>query len=151
MNFGAINLLTWKKRFSQRVAAYVLSVFMLQIIAAGFCISTASAAHVSGATQQNVAKPHCMATTMKSEMLSSHESGMNDKKTVSHVCVHCDLPDLSFAADKLATTMDHGSVIFVFVSLLLPTQAINVADFSNLSPPLRTSLFSFDLNQRFRV
>lgn len=150
MFLNSINLLTWRKSLAQRAAAYVIAVFMLQMIAAGFCVPMASAAATQMEKQQTSKATHCMQSPMSQEM--SHEqsqASVND--TVEHVCTHCDLPDLSLLLDKQVQVLDSATPLILFIGLLPSLQTITIADFQNLSPPLRTSLFTFDLNQRFRV
>jgi hypothetical protein len=123
-----------------------MAVFMLQIIAAGFCVPAAVASPVSMVPQLASEMNHCKHSAMDKGVQLHSESD-----AVNHVCAHCDLPDLSINLDKQTFDLAHTALILQFVSLVPTVQTIVAPDFHNLSPPIRTSLYTFDLNQRFRV
>ncbi len=146
MSLRSLNFLIWNRLSSQRVAGYVLAVFMLQVVAAGFCVPMASAQSAAMEKHQLSEASHCMQSAMSQQM--SHD---REHEATTHVCTHCDLPDLAMALDKHVQVMDSGIALLWFVAVVPSVQTIAVTHFQNLSPPLRTSFFTFDLNQRFRV
>jgi len=140
-----MNLLAWRKSFSQRIAASVIAVFMLQVIALGFCVSTASATEIPMQMEQTAQMSHCDHSSMVQDKLMANET------QAEHICAHCDFPDVSLILDKQVLSLDDVTAALLYVVLIPSAQSVVVAEFSCLSPPLRTSLFTFDLNQRIRV
>jgi len=139
------NLFAWKKSFSQRIAASVIAVFMLQVIAVGFCVSTANATEMPMAMEQAAQMSHCDHSPMAQDMQMPNET------QAEHVCAHCDFPDVNLVLDKQVLSMDDVTSALLYVVLIPSAQSVVVVEFTSLSPPLRTSLFTFDLNQRIRV
>ncbi len=143
-----VKRLSWFKAMRPRVAASVMAVFMLQVIAAGFCMPSAAAAPVETAHEMMMA--HC--DTGSSAQVSTHQHSGDDE----HTCVHCDLPDVNLSVDKddahaLNHLLNQLALAQLFVAYA-PTVASTIARSSPfLLPPVRTSLDTFDLNQRIRV
>ena len=140
---SSLNLFTCAKPRLHRITTIVMAVFMMQVIAAGFCVTTASAAPFSMEVQHASDTDHCAGMNMDSAKPKSDKT--------EHACAHCDLPDVSVCLDKQASNIDYVDALFIFVALIPSTHALPVSDYQSLSPPLRTSLFTFDLNQRIRV
>jgi len=147
-------LISWRKFSRAHMASTVLLVFMLQVIAAGFCMPMANAAVGSKHSDAPVATSHHPMNTMnhcqgmKAESMSK---AAEQQPAAKHVCAHCDFPDINISLDKLSFDFDQATTVLFVVSVLPPAQTLSLPDFKNLSPPTRTSLFTFDLNQRFRV
>ena len=142
---GKANILfTRSKAAAKRISHLVLAVFMVQVIAAGFCVPMVSAAPV----KQVSSMEHCM--TGDTSM-----SGMQmDKSMSKHACAHCDLPDVSISLDKHVFSADDIAVDFVVVAIAATTDDVAVATFSDSPPDLlspQTSLTTFNLNLRIRV
>jgi len=152
--FGrAENISMLLKASAKRISALVLSVFMLQVIAAGFCVSTASASPV----QQVSAMEHCMVGNMKmySQMQDMDMSKMDmNQAMATHACSHCDMPAVNISFDK--HTFDVVDIVADFVVLaLVPTVSdVATATFVVSPPDLQTqytSLSTYNLNLRIRV
>jgi len=148
------HLMSWPKFSRARIAGSVLAVFMLQVIAAGFCMPMANAAVVSKHSDALVTASHHPMNTMnhcqgmKAENMSK---AAEQKPAAKHVCAHCDFPDINISLDKLSFDFDQATTLLFVINVLPPAQTLSLPDFKNLSPPTRTSLFTFDLIQRFRV
>lgn len=135
------------KATGQRISSLVLSVFMLQVIAAGFCVSTASATPVS----QVSAMEHCMIgnTSMPMQM-----QGMDHQKIVKHACSHCDMPDVNISFDKHSFDVANIVADFAVIALVPTVSDVVVATFVVSPPDLQyqyTSLTTYNLNLRIRV
>ncbi|MDQ7002861.1 MAG: hypothetical protein Q9N02_09290 [Ghiorsea sp.] len=131
------------KAAGQRISSLVLSVFMLQVIAAGFCVSTASATPVS----QVSAMEHCMTRNV-----SIH--GMNDQDVVKHTCSHCNMPDANISFDKHSFDVADIVADFVVIALVPTVSDVATATFVVSPPDLQhqnTSLTTYNLNLRIRV
>ena len=130
------------KAAAKRISSLVLAVFMLQVVAAGFCVPTSNATPV----QQASAMEHCMDKNMSM-------AGM-DKNKAEHACAHCDMPDVSISLDKHSFDVADIAADFVVVALVptvsdVPTATFVVSPPDLLSP--QTSLTTFNLNLRIRV
>jgi len=150
--FGRIkNLFKPAKASAKRISALVLSVFMLQVVAAGFCVSTASAAPV----QQVSAMEHCMVGNMKmSVQMQDMDMSKMDMTMETHACPHCDMPDANLSLDK--HTFDVSDIVADFIVVALVPMASDVAtETFVVSPPdlqtQYTSLTTYNLNLRIRV
>ncbi|MBN4060538.1 hypothetical protein JYT78_00555 [bacterium AH-315-I20] len=133
------------KAAGQRISGLVLSVFMLQVIAAGFCVPTVSAAPVSQASNME----HCMGSTMNMD-----EMNMMDESVVTHACAHCDLPDVSVSFDKHDVDNVSFAADFVVVAIVPTALDVETATFVVSPPDLQThytSLSTYNLNLRIRV
>ncbi len=148
MLYQSYNLFSWSKVAAKRATALFVAVFMLQIIAAGFCATMVGAAPA----QQVIAGAHCATS-------AQHLSGLNmanmdmSSKTTNYACPHCDLPDINVSFDKTTfTTADLSADYFLLA--MMPIADVVVITF-DASPPhlsqLRTSLHSYNLNLRIRV
>ncbi len=130
------------KVVAKRISGLVLAVFMLQVVAAGFCVPTASAASV----QQVSAMEHCMDKNMIM-------AGM-DKSKAGHACAHCDMPDVNIPLDKHSFDVADIAADFVVVALVPTVSDVPAATFVVSPPDLlspQTSLTTFNLNLRIRV
>ncbi len=130
------------KAGAKRISSLVLAVFVLQVVAAGFCVPTASAAPV----QQASAMEHCMDKNMSM-------AGM-DKSKAKHACAHCDMPDVSISLDKHVFTADDIAVDFVIVAMAATTLDMAEPTWAESPPDLlspQTSLTTYNLNLRIRV
>jgi len=145
MSLFSMGLLSWRKPLSQRVAVSVVAVFMLQVIAVGFCVSTAHATATPMVMAQSSDMNHCNHVSMAAE------KPMGNETQAEHVCAHCDFPDVNLVLDKQVLSFDDVTSVLLYVMFVPSVQSVEVEAFTNLSPPLRTSLFTFDLNQRIRV
>ncbi|MDQ6981183.1 MAG: hypothetical protein Q9M46_06860 [Ghiorsea sp.] len=144
--FGRIkNIFKPVKASAKRISTLVLSVFMLQVIAAGFCVPTVSAAPVSQASNME----HCIGSSM-----SMAEMSNMDKPMDVHACAHCDLPDVSVSFDKHDVDKISFAVVFVVVAIMPTALDVETAIFVVSPPDLQTqytSLTTYNLNLRFRV
>ena len=152
--FGRIrNLFTPTKTATKRISGLVLSVFMLQVVAAGFCVATASAAPV----QQVSAMEHCMAGNMQmsAQMQNMDMSTVDMNQSMSaHACSHCDMPDVSISFDK--HSFDAADIVadFVVIGHVPTVSDVATATFVVSPPDLQTqhtSLSTYNLNLRIRV
>ncbi|MCF6208329.1 MAG: hypothetical protein L3J61_02925 [Ghiorsea sp.] len=145
--FGHIkNIFMPLKASAKRISALVLSVFMLQVVAAGFCVSTASASPV----QQVSAMEHCMVGNMK---MPVQMQDMN-QAVASHACSHCDMPDANISFDKHSFDVADIAVDFVVLALVPTVSDVATATFVVSPPDLQTqytSLLTYHLNLRIRV
>lgn len=127
-----------------RVAASIMAVFMVQMVAAGFCMPSLSAAAVE--TSHEMMMSHCE-TSQATEIDHHHQSSDN-----AHSCIHCDLPDLSLTFDKDIQAFSHIAPDLLFVAFMPQLPSVSITGTSlYYSPPLRTSPVTFDLNLRIRV
>jgi len=146
---GKANILfTRSKAAAKRISHLVLAVFMVQVIAAGFCVPMASAVPV----QQVSSMQHCMTGDMP---MSEHASGMQmDKSMSQHACAHCDMPDISISFDKHSFDTADIAADFVVVALVPTVSDVATATFVVSPPDLQTqytSLSTYNLNLRIRV
>lgn len=146
---GKYNILfTRSKAAAKRMSSLVLSVFMLQVVAAGFCVTTASATPVP----QVSAMEHCMVGKMD---MSSQMQGMDMSQSMAtHACSHCDMPDVNIAFDKPTFDVADFSVDFVVVAILPTTSDIHIATYLDAPPDIGAAskqLTTFNLNLRIRV
>ncbi len=147
--FGRIqNLFKPAKASAKRISRLVLGVFMLQVVAAGFCVSTASASPV----QQVSAMEHCMVSSMQNaEHMQSMDTNQN---MVKHACSHCDMPDVNISFDKHSFDVADIVADFVVVALVPAVSDVATATFVVSPPDLQTqytSLTTYNLNLRIRV
>ncbi|MDQ6983605.1 MAG: hypothetical protein Q9M44_02710 [Ghiorsea sp.] len=152
--FGRIkNLFKPAKASAKRISTLVLSVFMLQVVAAGFCVSTSSASPV----QQVSAMEHCMVGNMK---MSVQMQGMDMSKmdmnqaVATHACSHCDMPDVNISFDKHTFDVTDVAADFVVLALVPTVSDVATATFVVSPPDLQTqytSLTTYNLNLRIRV
>lgn len=144
MLFSSLNLFADAKTRSQRITTAVMAVFMVQIFAAGFCVTTTSAAHAAPA--MTAVANHCAEMSMDMAAPQNSEQGKHAS--------HCDLPDASFILEKLSTS-DVDLSIQLYVLAVVPMAFdVEVSSFSTIPldlVPLRTDLSSFNLNLRTRV
>jgi len=142
---GKINILfTRSKLAAKRISSLVLTVFMLQVIAAGFCAPMVSVAPVKQVSMME----HCMTGGMSMADTSI------DKTMGAHACAHCDLPDVHLAVDK--HSIDAANLVMDLVVLAIVPTALDmkVLAFVDVSPGVLTpqnSLSTFYLNLRTRV
>ena len=149
---GKTNILFKRsKAAAKRISSLVLAVFMLQVVAAGFCVSTASAAPV----QQVSAMEHCMAGNMP---MSAQMQGMDmskmDMTMQAHGCSHCDMPDVNISFDKHSFDVADIAADFVVIALVPTVSDVPTATFVVSPPDLQTqytSLSTYNLNLRIRV
>ena len=143
--FGSIkNLFKPAKASAKRLSHLVLGVFMLQVIAAGFCVPTASAASVSQASNME----HCMTSSMDKQTMSM------DASMAKHACAHCDMPDVSVSFDKHDVDNVSFAVDFVVVAIVPTALDVEAGTFVVSPPDLQThytSLSTYNLNLRIRV
>jgi len=151
MAMGIFNLKTWRKSAMKRASSSVIAVFMLQMVAAGFCMPLLAAAPVSAPAMMSHTAHAAEMTHCMTEVKAQQHQHSDVDQTSTHTCAHCDLPDVNISMDKHLFSMDDMGSALLFVTHVAARQSIVVAHFQHLSPPLRTSLFSFDLNQRIRV
>ncbi|PCI02712.1 MAG: hypothetical protein COB79_01690 [Zetaproteobacteria bacterium] len=147
--FGQMkNLFTPAKTAAKRISGLVLSVFMLQIVAAGFCVTTASAAP----SQQVSNMEHCMVGNMQaSEKMSKMDINQN---MATHACSHCDMPDVSIAFDKHTFEAADMAAIAVVLAIVPTVSDVQVSTFLEAPPnilSLQNNLSTYNLNLRFRV
>ncbi len=143
--FGiSTQLFSRSKAAGKRISGLVLSVFMLQVIAAGFCVPTVSAASVSQASNME----HCMTSSMDKQTMSM------DASMAKHACAHCDMPDVNISLDKVSFNIADIAADF-FVVAIVPTALDVEANTFVVSPPdlqtHYTSLSAYNLNLRIRV
>ncbi len=146
---GKTNILFKRsKAAAKRISSLVLAVFMLQVVAAGFCVSTASAAPV----QQVSAMEHCMVGNMQ---MSAQMQGMDMSQKMSpHGCSHCDMPDVNISFDKHSFDVADIAADFVVIALVPTVSDVPTATFVVSPPDLQTqytSLSTYNLNLRIRV
>lgn len=146
---GKSNILfTRSKAAAKRMSSLVLSVFMLQVVAAGFCVTTASATPV----QQVSAMEHCMAGKMD---MTSQMQGMGmSQNMATHACSHCDMPDVNITFDKPTFDVADFAVDFVVVAIVYTISDIRIATCLGAPPDIGTvskQLTTFNLNLRIRV
>ncbi len=131
------------KAVSKRISGLVLGVFVLQVIAAGFCVSTASAAPMPQVSSEMA---HCMGGNM---------SGMDMHQGMAkHACSHCDMPDATISFDKHSFDVADWAAHFVVVALVPTVSDVQAATFVVSPPDLQTqytSLSTYHLNLRLRV
>ena len=118
MSLFSIGLLTWDKPRIQRVAVSVVAVFMLQVIAVGFCISAANATAAPMMMEQASKMNHCEHSSM------IQDKRMSNKTQAEHVCAHCDFPDLNLVLDKQVLSMDDVTSVLLYVVLVPSVQSI---------------------------
>jgi len=143
------NLFTWSKAVSRRVTHLVLATFMLQIVAAGFCVTLVNAAP----EKQLLAASHCNTASKQMSSMGMTHTAMDDK-AAAHACSHCDLPDVNITFEKTAfSTADFAADLFVLTTILNISD-VAMATFTESPPGLSTSLTplqTFHLNLRIRV
>ncbi|WP_038247206.1 hypothetical protein [Ghiorsea bivora] len=152
--FGRIkNLFSPAQATAKRISGLVLSVFVLQVVAAGFCVSTASAVPV----QQVSAMEHCFAGNMQTSV-QTQDIGMSkvdmNQSMVNHTCSHCDMPNVNISFDKHSFNVADIAVDFVVVALVPTVSDVTTATFVVFPPDLQTqytSLSTYNLNLRIRV
>ncbi|MDX8383624.1 MAG: hypothetical protein R8M45_06045 [Ghiorsea sp.] len=136
------------KNIRQRLVSSVLAVLLLQVIAAGFCVPTAMASGTLPDIKHAVSMQHHEAAPMQHQAAQHHHQSEQD----TLACSHCDLPDLILSWDKTNAALAHVVLALIFVQTFDMAQLQAHAAGIHLSPPpLRTSLLTHDLNQRFRV
>jgi hypothetical protein len=142
------NFFTPTKVAAKRMSSLVLSVFMLQVVAAGFCVSSVSAAPVQQVSQVE----HCMAGNMQ---MSAQMQGMDISQNMrSHACAHCDMPDVNISFDKHTFDVADIAADFVLIALVPTVSDVPTATFVVSPPDLQTqytSLSTYNLNLRIRV
>jgi len=145
------NFFTPTKVAAKRMSSLVLSVFMLQVVAAGFCVSTALAAPV----QQVSAMEHCMAGNMQmSAQMQDMDMSKMDMTMQAHGCSHCDMPDVNISFDKHSFDVADIAADFVLIALVPTVSDVPTATFVVSPPDLQTqytSLSTYNLNLRIRV
>jgi len=150
---GKLNIFfTRSKAVAKRISSLVLAVFMLQVVAAGFCVSTASASPV----QQVSAMEHCMTGEVQVVgQMSVQMQGMDMSQNMSlHACSHCDMPDVNISFDKHSFDVADIAADFVVIALVPTVSDVPTATFVVSPPDLQTqytSLSTYNLNLRIRV
>jgi len=139
---------TGSKARLQRISSAILAVFMLQVVAAGFCVSMANAAQVHTASND-------MPMSVMQHCATSHMTMEHAEKTMNHhACAHCDMPDFSMTFDKHVFSADDIAVDFVVLGLAATTADVAIATFAH-SPPdtplFYNTLNTYNLNLRIRV
>jgi len=143
---------TCSKATVKRVSSLVVAVFMLQVVAAGFCATMVHAEPV----KQVSAMAHCSASSMHVSGLAMSDMQMADmgEHSMEHACSHCDMPDINISFDKTTfSPADLAADMFVVALVLTPSE-VDVATFTDAPPylsQLRTNLHHFNLNLRIRV
>jgi len=145
------NFFTWFKSAAKRTTGLVLTVFMLQVVAAGFCAPMASATPVKQASSME----HCTSLGMPMAHTIAVDTAVDANMDMQHACAHCDLPDASIALDKHAFAVADIAAEWMIIAMAVTTTAdIAVVSFVNSPQDLRkpsTSLSTFNLNLRIRV
>jgi hypothetical protein len=144
---GKTNILfTRSKAAAKRISSLVLAVFVLQVVAAGFCVPMVKAAPV----KQVSAMEHCMAGNMQ---MSAQMQDM-DMTMQAHGCPHCDMPDVNISFDKHSFDVADIAADFVLIALVPTALDVPTATFVDSPPDLlapQTSLTTYNLNLRIRV
>ncbi len=143
--FGSIkNLFKPAKSSAKRLSHLVLGVFMLQVVAAGFCVPMVSAASVSQASNME----HCMTSSMDKQTMSM------DTSMAKHACAHCDMPDVNISLDKVSFNITDIATDFFVVAIVPTALDVEAGSFVVSPPDLQThytSLSTYNLNLRIRV
>jgi len=146
---------TCSKATVKRVSSLVVAVFMLQVVAAGFCVTLVDAEPLN----QVSAMAHCSASAMHKsslDMAAMHMSDADtDVHTVEHACAHCDLPDIGLTLDKHAfSSAADVAADYVVIAIAATTADVAIATFAHSPPDTPVSyntLNSYNLNLRIRV
>jgi len=150
---GKVNILfSRSKSVAKRLTGLMLAVFMLQVVAAGFCATMVHAEPV----KQVSAMAHCSTSSIhvSSMVMSDMQMSDMDNHAVKHACSHCDMPDINISFDKTTfTPADLAADMFVVAFVSIPSE-MGIATFTEAPPYLsqrQTNLHHFNLNLRVRV